>query len=288
MRILITGSTGFVGKVLVKMLEESGHEIIHLVRTKKGLKNEILWDFKSALPEEVPQCNAVIHLAAHVDFGLNINIMQYNVNTVSTIRLSDYARHQNAYFVLASMIGIHGYKHERFSGDTPIDPEDHYSMSKYLAEEVVRTYIDNYSILRICGIYGLDGPGHLGLNNAISNAIHKNEAPVLKGPGKAKRNYICVLDVARWILYLLDHFNTASTSGKEKTQEVLYLASPEILTIEDYLQAIGDIILPDMDITRIKGSESRDYIVNESPAPFNLIKFREYLKDILVREKGHA
>ena len=66
MRILTTGSTGFTGKCLLPMLEESGYEIYHLVRNKKEFKNEFVWDFISPLPEEVPPCDVVIHLAAIV------------------------------------------------------------------------------------------------------------------------------------------------------------------------------------------------------------------------------
>ena len=102
MRILTTGSTGFTGKCLLPMLEDSGYEIYHLVRNKKGFKNEFVWNFMSPLPEEVPPCDIVIHLAAHVNFGQNLEIIQYNVNTVSTIKLSAYAKAHNAYFVFAS------------------------------------------------------------------------------------------------------------------------------------------------------------------------------------------
>ena len=286
MRILTTGSTGFTGKCLLLMLEDFGYEIYHLVRNKKGLKNEFVWNFMSPLPEEVPPCDIVIHLAAHVNFCQNLEIIQYNVNTVSTIKLSAFAKAHNAYFVFASTVGVHGSQYTVIDGDTPINPENHYSLSKYLAEEVIKTYLDNYSILRICGIYGLDGPEHLGLNRAISNAVHKKNVPVLMGPGKAKKNYICVQDVAKWILYLVNNYKIVPNSTELRIKEILYLAGPEVLTIEDYLKLIMETILPGMELEKIDGLESSNLIVKPSPAPFLEVTFKQYLSSLVSSPKN--
>lgn len=263
------------------MLEESNYEVIHLVRTRKGFNREFVWDFLSPLPDKIPFCDVIIHLASHVDFSLNIDIKQYNVNTVSTMRLADYAKSRNAYFILASMTGIHGWSRTLVDKFSPVNPDNNYSMSKYLAEEVVKTFVDNYSILRICGIYGLDGPKHLGLNRAINDAVHKGKLPVLCGSGSAKRNYICVLDVAGWIMYLVKHFKIESAAKRERIQEILYMSGPEIMTIEDYLQTIVDIVFPKMDVKRIEGDDPMDYVAKTSPSPFTLVTFREYIKSLL-------
>lgn len=286
MRILMTGSTGFTAKCLLPMLVDSGYEIWHLVKNKKGFKNEFVWDFISALPECLPPCDIVIHLAAHVNFGQNLEITQYNVNTVSTIKLAGYSRDHNAYFIFASMVGVHGTQYAVIDQDTPIKPENHYALSKYLAEEVVKTYLDNYSILRICGIYGLDGPEHLGLNRAISNAVHKKKVPVLMGSGKEKRNYICVQDVAQWILYLVKEYNNIAHSPEAGTKEILYLAGPELLTIEDYLKLIVKVVLPGMELERTDGTESQDLVVRAASAPFSQLTFEKYLSSLILPVKN--
>ena len=281
MRILMTGSTGFVGKYLVKTLEYSGYEIWHLVRNKKGFKNEFVWNFVSPLPEAIPPCDIVIHLAAHVSFSKNLEIIQYNVNTISTMKLVAYARNHEAYFIFSSTIGVHGSQCAVIDEGKPVNPENHYALSKYLSEEVIKTYLDNYSVLRICGIYGLDGPEHLGLNRAISNAVHKNIVPVLKGQGKAKRNYICVHDVSQWILHLVNNYETISRSTKTGIKEIIYLACQEVLTIENYLNHIVEEVLPGMKLERIDGPESSDLIVKTSPAPFPQLTFKQYLESLL-------
>lgn len=282
MKILITGSTGFVGKNLVKMLEEHGYEIYHLVRNEKGLKNEFLWDFKSDLPEVLPQCDAVVHLAAHIHFGQQLDLAQYHVNTVSTMKLTKYARANNSYFILTSTTGVHGNQNSLIKEDTPVKPENHYALSKYMAEEIVKTYVDNYSILRICGIYGIDGPGHLGLNKAISNAVQKGIPPTLKGTGKSRRNYICVLDVAGWIMDLIKNYIDHSAKNNKNIQEILYIAGNDTLTIEEYLKTIAETATPGQAIRRVEGEEPRNFVVTPSKAPFELMTFRQYMDSLIL------
>jgi nucleoside-diphosphate-sugar epimerase len=180
-------------------------------------------------------------------------------------------------FIFASTVGVHGSQYTVIDKDTPIKPENHYAVSKYLSEEVIKACLQNYSILRICGIYGLDGPEHLGLNRAISNAVHKKNVPVLMGPGKAKRNYICVQDVARWISRLVNNYETVSRSTKTGIKEVLYFASSETMTVEEYLELITETILGGIELERKSGPESLDLVVRASHAPFPQLIFRQYL-----------
>lgn len=281
MRILMTGSTSFTGRCLLRMLAESGHEIWHLTRKTRGFDNEVIWDFMGLLPEGLPPCDILVHLAASVNFRNDIDIMQYNINTVSTIKLAGYARTYNSYFIYASTASIHGNQHTVIDENTPIHPENHYAVSKYLSEEVIKTFAHRCSILRICGIYGLNGPEHLGLNKALNNAVHKRMRPVLRGGGKAKRNYICVHDVSQWILCLIQGHGSTSSSTDTPMRETLYLAGPEVMTIEEYLRLIVETILPGMGLERVDGPESTDWVVNASPAPFAPLTFRQYLASLL-------
>ena len=274
MRLMITGSTSFVGRYLVPLIEKQGWEIWHLVRRKSGYSNEIICDLKNPLPADLPKCDVIVHLAAHVAFGQMMSIEQYSTNTLSTIELADYARRGDAYFIMASMAAVHGFDKTLINAATPIEPDTHYAVSKYLAEECIRRMLDNYNILRIGGIYGIDGPDHLTLNRAIREAVCNHRAPTLKGPGQALRNYISVSDVARWIACLTADARQHKASAD---RQILYIAGEEVLRIESYLQTIVDIFLPDETIYTVDGDESRDQIVQPSPCPFKQTKFTEYL-----------
>ena len=278
MMILMTGSTSFIGRHLIPLLENAGHDVYHLVREKKGFQQEFIWDLKGLLPKNLPVCDAVVHLAAYVDFTNEMKIGQYLVNTLSTASLVRYCQETDASIIFASMIGVHGNQKHIFVNSS-ISPTNHYGMSKYLAEQIVRIFGVNAYILRIAGIYGLNGPAHLGLNAAITNAIRYKKAPILRGPGNGKRNYICVKDVAGWIFQLIQTLKREKLGDRRKT-ETLYLAGPENITIEQYLQNILEILLPGEQIVFQEGQASEDCLVEKSPPPFPLTRFRDYLSGL--------
>jgi UDP-glucose 4-epimerase len=278
MNILLTGGSGFLGRHLVSSLKENGHRAYHLVRKPGEYADEILWDFQSLLPANVPQCDIVVHLAAYVHFAEDFKEEQYRVNTLSMIPLAEYAKKYNIPVIFASMAGVHGAA-SLIEAASPIKPVNHYGVSKFLAEEILKSSSVKFTILRIGGMYGLDGPSHLGLNVALNNAFYKNESPVLSGSGKAKRNYLCVLDAVEWINGLLEKYK----ENKAKKSEVLYLASDEELTIKQYLTLLTQNLVPGSKLVEKEGKEAADSIIRPSPRPFKLRTFQEYLS--FLKEK---
>ncbi len=65
LRILVTGSTGLVGRALVSFLESGGHEVHRLTRRKAANEREIEFDpvRGAAHPSEMEGFDAVVHLA---------------------------------------------------------------------------------------------------------------------------------------------------------------------------------------------------------------------------------
>ncbi len=273
MKVLVTGATSFVGGFLVKALEQKGHEVFCLVRTASDFKKEIIWDFKSQLPADIPVCDGIIHLAAYVDFSQDMKVEQYEVNTVSTLKLSLWARDNNSWFIFASMAGLHGGERS-INCNSPIAPPNHYAMSKYLAEQAIEQTLTQFYILRIGGIYGINGPKHLGLNTAITEAFENKKVPVLKGGGAAQRNYISVEDVVKWIIALVDKF---SVENVKESERIIYMASEEVLSIREYLLAISEILLGTDGLEELPGSNGAGCIIESSVAPVTLRTFKEYL-----------
>ena len=65
MRIAVSGARGVIGASLVPFLETGGHEVYPLVRTRKGMRNEIFWDPASGTlaPSLLEGMDAVINLS---------------------------------------------------------------------------------------------------------------------------------------------------------------------------------------------------------------------------------
>ena len=279
MRILLTGVTSFTGRHLLPLLREAGWEVFPLVRRPSGFQSEIVWDFLGDLPDRLPACDAVVHLAADVDFGQDLNCDLYRANTLATSKLVSYSQKENAYFVFASSVAVHGQA-GHIHAASPIKALNHYALSKYLAEEVIKSFSRRYAILRIAGIYGLDGPLHLGLNKSINEAFYSHKVPTLKGTGSAKRNYICALDVARWVFHLLKTNGPKSTA----TEEIYYLADSNVMSIKEYLDTVIDELVPEGKLRIAEGQAGQDFVVEASVPPFSLMRFRDYLSSIKSRQ----
>jgi nucleoside-diphosphate-sugar epimerase len=295
MKVLLTGSSGFIGGELKRALAGQGHEVYCLNRTASGEEREIVWDFSSRLPAslkndgqlemrgELPaHIDAVIHVAAKASFKSIFDCELYDVNAVATAQLAAWARRASALFVFASMAGLHG--HASFiDRNTVVEPQNHYAMSKYIAEQQIKMVLDDYVILRIGGVYGLDGPAHLGLNRAITAAYHHGEVPVLAGSGDIKRNYISVVDCVRWILSFLNE----RENGGAKGPRTVYIAGTEVLTMRQYLGAVTEI-LTTAPVPMIKeGADGSDSIIEADEPPFPLTTFVDYLQGLSNERQAH-
>jgi uncharacterized protein (TIGR01777 family) len=124
MRILVTGSTGFVGSAIVKKLESDGHSIVRVVRpggpasNGPGARQEIVrWDPLSQIFDAAPAENAdaLIHLAGASIADGRWNAARKTLLQTSRIESTQHLMHSLSQLkapprviVAASAIGIYG------------------------------------------------------------------------------------------------------------------------------------------------------------------------------------
>jgi len=147
-RILITGTSGFIGRELAKSMAKS-HEVVCISRRKAEVDGvrEVLGDFTS--PDDLRKLDpykfdVVIHLAAVTggcseEDGLRVNVL----GTHHLLRYS--IDHGCKKFLLASSIAAVGLQSTKFRPLRLPMPDEHpcldrngYGFSKYLMEEVTR------------------------------------------------------------------------------------------------------------------------------------------------------
>lgn len=167
-KILITGASGLVGSYLLETLIDSDNEIYVISQSEKPFRDHITpikidlakdWDFKD-LPK---QMDVIIHLAQSENFRLFPETAQevYNVNTLSTLKLADYARIAGVKnFIYASSAGIYGASNgSAFTENTDIVYKKElgfYLATKLSSEMILENYqsIFNVIMLRYFFIYG--------------------------------------------------------------------------------------------------------------------------------------
>lgn len=160
MRILVTGSSGLVGRTAVERLEQSGHEVLSF-DVDGGVDLRSQDDVRQALHG----VEGIVHLAAVLGWHGESDEDFIEVNLVGTWRLlSEAMRAQVNRLVFVSSIDVLGvFKGHRVPDYLPLDddhpcyPNTPYALSKRLAEvmcaDMHRTHGLDSVVLRPPGVW---------------------------------------------------------------------------------------------------------------------------------------
>ena len=202
MRILLTGSSGFVGKNILFHLQQNKYNIITIGRNDS---NNIYYDFNSII-NNLPDFEIVIHAAgkAHILEESNFDIeKQFDFNTIGTEYLLKSLSESiiPKYFVLISSVSVYGLESgEMVNENFPLNARDPYGLSKVKTENIVINWCKannvTLTILRLPLVYGIDPPGNLGnMIRAIKNGYYFNI-----NDGSVKKSMILVTDIPKFII----------------------------------------------------------------------------------------
>ena len=155
---LVTGSTGFVGSHVARLLVERGDKVRLLVRKSSRIENLSALDTRLAerfvgdltdpasLREAVRGCDTLYHVAADYRLWARDPQELYRANVEGTSQLMAAARDEGlSRIVYCSTVGALGIPHDGSSGneETPVSEADmigHYKRSKFQAERAVQKF----------------------------------------------------------------------------------------------------------------------------------------------------
>jgi nucleoside-diphosphate-sugar epimerase len=275
-KVLVTGANGFTGSTLIKVLQDSDWEIIPMTQWEIGLKNEVTIDFCDerfiSVLQGLSPVDAVVHLGARVGWDGSSRADLFQPNVLATAELVNWAKHQNSYFVFASAALICGERNPHITAGCVLNTDNDYLYSKWLGEEIIRMSGIKHAVLRIPGIFGKNGPLHLGINNAIAGAL-QGTPPIQYGDGKIKRNYIYVIDLCNIFKYCLDNTieGTHLVGGSRAT------------TLAEMLEMICDVLLPGKKPGIRPGKGGHDQLIDHSPQLPAGRTFKEAILDIAYK-----
>jgi len=221
-KILLTGSTGFVGTALRKKLHTNGVEFTSAVRTLASIKEsqgnlgkidtigeigpDTCWD------KALEDVETVIHLAARVHV-MNDTVSDplqsfRNINTAGTLRLAAAAANAGVRrFIFLSSIKVNGEltTNQPFDEHSPATPIDPYSISKYEAETGLRKIATVTSmevvIIRPPLIYG---PGvKANFLRLLSTVVRGVPLPLASI--KNRRSMVALDNLVDFIITCIDH-----------------------------------------------------------------------------------
>ncbi len=225
--VLLTGASGFLGKVIAHHLVLQEAQILTLGRQASN-------HFVCDLSTEIPILNAnkidvVIHAAgkAHAIPKSPAEIQAiFDVNLVGTRNLlkglENLAQLPKS-FVFISSVAVYGQETgENINENAPLNAKDPYGLSKIQAEELVAQWCNKnkviFTILRLPLVASANPPGNLG---AMIKGIRKGFYFNVAG-GKAKKSMVLATDVADAITKVCSIGGTYNlTDGLHPTFEAL-------------------------------------------------------------------
>ncbi len=211
MRILVTGSVGFIGTNLMQYLRAKGIDAYGIDLLENGVKKVDIRDY-SALSNTFktvrPDC--VVHLAAMAYPQKCETDCDYcfSTNVTGTYNVAKLAKEYNARMIFASTAAVYG-KAEVWP--TPVGsetvPTNLYGETKLIDESIIKYYLpSNHIIFRIFNVYGEHCDRSYVIPDAIRKLMLKDRPVPMMGTGDEERDFIYIMDV-------LDAFHSGITQS---------------------------------------------------------------------------
>jgi len=246
MRVLLTGSNGYIGSVMSRMLLEAGH---HVVGLDTGLFRDCTFgdeppddhtirkDIRDVRAEDLAGFDAVIHLAALCNdpLGSMNPELTAEINYRASVRLAWLARSAGVpRFIFASSCSLYGVAGQEMLDETaPFNPITPYGLSKVQVEqEVARLATDDFSptFMRNATAYGVSPRLRLDLvvNNLVAAAYATGDV-LIQSDGTPWRPLVHVEDFSRAFIAVLhaprelvhnQAFNVGRTSENYRVSEI--------------------------------------------------------------------
>jgi UDP-glucose 4-epimerase len=259
MKILITGSSGFIGSVVAGRLAKS-HTIVHY---NKAAGDDI-GDLER-LTKKGKGCDAIIHLSALCagrQDSIENPVEYFSVNTLGTMNV----------MLSASKNGI---KKVIFSS-TPhtMHPTTPYDLSKLQAEQWIKLFNELHGTkaqtLRIYHVYGKDEKR--GVVKVFLERMKENKQLDVYGDGSQYFDFVNVKDVAKSIEMFIEK--------DYPLKEFYEIGTGRKTTINRLIQIISEQTGVKPRIKYLPGGEGANFVA-KNPLPFEKMRIEDGIRELV-------
>ncbi len=274
MKVLVTGSEGYIGVPLVQALIHSGHNVTGLDTCfysggwlypyNKQEYDLIKKDIRAATVQDLEGFDAICHLAelSNDPLGQNNPEITYTINHLGTASLAEKAKEAGVKrFVYMSSCSVYGASEEVRDEKSPVNPLTEYAKCKVLNEKFLTKIANEHFspvFLRNATVFG-PSPRlrfDLAVNNLTGLAFTTHEIK-MDSDGSPWRPFVHVEDVARAIICMLaaprdiihnEVFNVGDSKSNYQIKEIAKIISE---------------VIPDCKVSlNANGADKRNYKVN--------------------------
>ncbi|AVH69899.1 NAD-dependent epimerase/dehydratase family protein [Nostoc sp. 'Lobaria pulmonaria (5183) cyanobiont'] len=256
MKILVTGTEGYIGSLLAPLLIQEGHEVIGLdtgfykvgwlYNGTKVTAKTLNKDIRHITIEDLQGVEAVVHMAelSNDPLGQLAPDITYDINHKGSVHLAKLAKASGIQrFVYTSSCSVYGFATEDYvSEESIINPQTAYAKCKALVEQDVKLLADDSfspTFLRNATAYGASGRMRFDivLNNLAGWAWTIKEIK-MNSDGTPWRPLVHLLDICKAIICTLEAprdvihnqiFNVGDTNSNYQVKQIAQIVA-EVFT----------------------------------------------------------
>jgi nucleoside-diphosphate-sugar epimerase len=247
MRILLTGSDGYLGSLLSPVLLRLGHDVIgldtgyyaerSLYHSGNSLPRTLVKDLREVQVSDLENFNAIVHMAelSNDPAGQLAPEITYEINHQGSVHLAELARKAGVErFIYMSSCSVYGASGDDFvTEESPVNPQTVYAICKVLVERDIRALANAKfapTFLRNATAYGASPRMRFDivLNNLAGLAWTKKEIR-MTSDGTPWRPIVHGLDICQAISDVLEApreaivnevFNVGDTDHNYRVREI--------------------------------------------------------------------
>ena len=255
MKVLVTGTEGYLGTMVVPVLMQAGHDVTGfdagfyrngwLYNATKVAPKSIYKDIRNATVEDFKGFDAVVHMAelSNDPLGQLAPNITFDINHKGSIHLAGLAKEAGvSRFVYMSSCSVYGVVEPgvTVNEESPVNPQTAYAQCKVLVENDLRTMADeSFSpcYMRNATAYGASPRMRFDivLNN-LSGLAWVNKEIAMTSDGTPWRPLVHALDIAKSIKCALEAprevihnqtFNVGDSSHNYTVREIAEIVAEE-------------------------------------------------------------